>query len=307
VTMTKLEVVFLGTSSATPTKSRNLPAIAIRREGEVILMDCGEGTQKSFVEHGLGINREMVVLITHLHGDHVNGLLGLLQTMSMAQRGRTLTMVGPQGLHRWVKASMEMLHIGLSFDLQFVTARPGVVLRRGAYLVRCSRASHSVEAWSYVFEETPRPGAFDRGKAAALGVPEGRKWSTLQHGRNVTVQGKTVRPSQVLGPRRPGRRIGYSGDTRPSVSLARFFKGVDLLIFDSTFAAKDKDKAAVRKHSTCVEAAELAKRAGVKRLALTHFSARYRSVAHLVKEARAEFPESFAASDGLFVDVPGSD
>jgi ribonuclease Z len=270
----------------------------------VVLLDCGEGTQKSFVEYGLGINREMVILITHLHGDHVNGLLGLLQTMSMAQRGKTLTLVGPEGLHRWVKASMEMLHIGFLFDLNFVAARPGVVLRREAYRIRCARANHSIEAWSYIFEETPRPGVFDSRKAVALGVPEGRKWSTLQHGRSVTAGGRTIRPSEVLGPRREGRRIGYSGDTRPSATLRRFFSEADLLIFDSTFAAKDADKALERMHSTSVEAAELAKEAHVGRLALTHFSARYREVSALVRQAREIFPETFAASDGMFVDVP---
>lgn len=302
--MTNLEVVFLGTSSATPTRGRNLPAVAIRREGEVVLMDCGEGTQRSFVEHGLGVNREMVVLITHLHGDHVNGLLGLLQTMSMSQRGRRLTLVGPEGLYRWIRASMQMLHIGLSFDLEFVSARPGVVLKRKSYRVRCARASHSIEAWSYLFEEAPRPGVFDSKKASALGVPEGRKWSTLQHGRSVKVDGRTVRPSDVLGPRREGRSVGYSGDTRPSARLARLFSGVDLLIFDSTFAAGDSEKAVERKHSTSVEAAELARKASARRLALTHFSARYRSVAPLVKQAREVFPETFAASDGMVVEVP---
>jgi len=278
--------------------------VAIRREGEVVLMDCGEGTQRSFVEYGLGINREMVVLITHLHGDHVNGLLGLLQTMSMSQRGKKLTLVGPKGLYEWIKASMEMLHIGLSFDLQFVVAKTGAVLRREAYRIRCARANHSIEAWSYVFEETPRPGVFDSRKAKALGVPEGKKWSALQHGRSVVVEGRKVRPADVLGPSREGRRVGYSGDTRPSATLARFFAGVDLLIFDSTFAAKDADKAADRKHSTAVEAAELARKARVKRLALTHFSARYRSISALVKQARVVFPEAFAASDGMFVEVP---
>ena len=302
--MTRLEVVFLGTSSATPTKGRNLPAVAIRREGEVVLMDCGEGTQRSFVEYGLGINREMVILITHLHGDHVNGLLGLLQTMNMSQRGRKLTLVGPKGLFEWIKVSMKMLHIGLSFDLQFVAAMPGVVLRRDAYRIRCARANHSIEAWSFVFEEAPRPGPFDSKKAVALGVPEGKKWSALQHGRRVVVGGKKIRPAEVLGPRRPGRSVGYSGDTRPSASLARFFSGVDLLIFDSTFAARDAEKAVDRRHSTSVEAAELAKKARAKRLALTHFSARYRNVSSLVREAREIFLETFAASDGMSVEVP---
>jgi ribonuclease Z len=302
--VTRLEVVFLGTSSATPTKGRNLPAVAIRREGEVVLMDCGEGTQRSFVEYGLGINREMVILVTHLHGDHVNGLLGLLQTMNMSQRGRKLTIVGPRGLFEWIKASMKILHIGLSFDLQFVATKQGVVVTRDAYRVRCARANHSIEAWSYVFEETPRPGPFDAKRALALGVPEGKKWSALQHGRSVVVGGRKIRPREVLGPRRPGRRVGYSGDSRPSAGLARFFSGVDLLIFDSTFAARDADKAVDRKHSTSVEAAELAKKARAKRLALTHFSARYRNVSSLVKEAREIFPETFAASDGMSIEVP---
>jgi ribonuclease Z len=304
ISLTKLEVVFLGTSSATPTKGRSLPAIVVRREGEVVLMDCGEGTQRKFVEYGLGINKEMVVLITHLHGDHVNGLLGLLQTMSMSQRGRKLTLVGPSGIYDWVKASMEMLHIGLSFDLEFVGAKPGVVLRREAFRIRCVRARHSIEAWSYIFEELPRPGVFDSGKALALGVPEGKKWSALQHGRNVVVAGRTIHPHDVLGPERVGRSIGYSGDTRPSPTLSRFFSGVDLLIFDSTFAARDADKAVDRKHSTSVEAAELAKKAGARRLALTHFSARYRNVSPLVRQAREVFPEAFAASDGMSVDIP---
>lgn len=302
--MTKLEVVFLGTSSATPTKGRNLPAVAIRREGEVILMDCGEGTQRAFVEYGLGINREMLVLITHLHGDHVNGLLGLLQTMSMSQRGKKLTLVGPKALYEWVKVSMEMLHIGLTFDLEFATARSGVVVKRDGFRIRCAPAKHSVEAWCYVFEETPRPGVFDAKKALSLGVPEGRKWSTLQHGRSVVVEGQTIRPGDVMGPKRPGRSVGYSGDTRPSARLGRFFVGVDLLIFDSTFAPSDSDKAVDRDHSTSVEAAELAKKARVRRLALTHFSARYRNVSPLLKSAKEIFPETFAASDGMFVEIP---
>src|SRR5579864_4753166 len=113
-------------------------------------MDCGEGAQGSFVRFGLGLNREMLVLITHLHGDHLNGLLGLLQTMSMSQRGKKMTLVGPKGLYDWVKLSMEMLHIGLSFDLEFVASRSGVVVKRDGFRVRCGRASHSIEAWSYV-------------------------------------------------------------------------------------------------------------------------------------------------------------
>lgn len=302
--MTNLEVFFLGTSSATPTKNRSLPSVAIKREGQLVLMDCGEGAQGRFVKFGLGLNREMLVLITHLHGDHVNGLLGLLQTMGMSQRLRTLTIVAPKELFGWLKMTMKVLHIGLTFDVNFVPVKSGVVYRGKEFRVRAARASHSIDSWSYVFEEFPRPGVFDPGKAASLGVPEGRKWSRLQRGRSVVVDGVTVHPGQVLGPKRPGRSIGYSGDTRPTRRLVRFFSRVDLLIFESTFSSRDEDKAVERMHSTAAEAAEVAKKAEVAKLVLTHFSARYRRTDALLREARRIFPETVAARDGLVLDVP---
>jgi ribonuclease Z len=303
----KLEVVFLGTSSAVPTRARSLPSLAIRREGQVVLMDCGEGAQGRFVRMGLGLNRDVLVLITHLHGDHVNGLLGLLQTMAMSQRVRTLTMVAPRDLLGWLEVTMKVMHIGLPFEVRFIPVGPGVVYRGKDFRVRAARASHSVEAWSFRFEELPRPGVFDRERALSLGVPEGKKWSSLQHGRSVTVKGVRVKPDQVLGPRRPGRSIGYSGDTRPTRSLARFFAGVDLLVFESTFASKDADRALERRHSTAAEAASLARDAGAKVLALTHFSARYKRPDALVREARRIFPETVAAHDGLVLEVPSAD
>lgn len=300
----KLELTFLGTSSATPTRTRGLPCIAIRREGELILMDCGEGAQSSFVKHGLGLNRQTVLLITHLHGDHVNGLLGLLQTMSMSGRVRRLTIVAPRELFGWLEVTRDVLHIGLTFEVEFVPVRAGVVYRGPDFLVRAARAVHSIEAWSYIFQELPRPGVFNPERAKALGIPEGRKWSSLQHGRPVVVKGRRLRPSQVLGPSRPGRTIGYSGDTRPSASLERFFKGVDLLIFDSTFSLEDAERAVERKHSTSAEAARLARAAGVGELVLTHFSARYRRTDTLLREAKAVFPNTIAAHDGLTLEVP---
>jgi ribonuclease Z len=266
-------------------------------------MDCGEGAQGSFVRFGLGLNREMLVLITHLHGDHVNGLLGLLQTMGMSRRIRTLTIVAPGELFGWLQNTMEVLHIGLTFDVRFVAVKSGVVHRGSDFRIRAARASHSIDAWSYIYEELPRPGVFDPKKAQALGIPEGRKWSSLQRGRTVTVKGRKFYPGQVLGPERPGRSIGYSGDTRPSKKLVKFFAGVDLLIFESTFASRDADKAVERKHSTAVEAAELARESGAKRLVLTHFSARYRRTDALVREAKKVFGDTVAAHDGLTLEV----
>ena len=305
--MPKLTVTFLGTSSAAPTKGRGLPAIAVQREGSVILLDCGEGVQRQVLSQGVGLNKEMSILITHLHGDHVTGLLGLLQTMGMAQRSKPLNIVGPRNLLKWLTVTAELLSIGLPFQLNFFPVRTGTVLRTKDFRVRATKAAHSVEAYSYIVEEKDRPGVFHPEKARALGVPEGKLWSALQRGRKVQAGGRTVVPSDVMGPFRSGRRIGYSGDTRPTARLARFFSKCDLLIFDSTFHGKDRDKALERKHSTCLEAAELAKKAKVSRLALTHFSARYTSVGSLVRQARSVFPETIAARDGLRLEVDYSD
>jgi ribonuclease Z len=301
--LVKLSVTFLGTSSAAPTKGRGLPAIGVRREGELVLMDCGEGVQRQLMSEGLGLNRETTVLITHLHGDHVTGLLGLLQTMGLAQRTRPLTVVGPAPLLGWLEKTYEALHMGLTFELRFVPARPGRLLSTKSFVIRAAKASHSIDAFGYRLDEHPRPGVFHPERAKRLGVPEGRMWSRLQKGRAVRVGGVAVAPSQVMGPERPGRSIGYSGDTRPTKRLVKFFAGCDLLIFDSTFSDKDAAKAVERKHSTAREAAALARAARAKSLALTHFSARYVTPAPLLREARSVFRDTFAASDGLTVDV----
>jgi len=301
--LVKLIVTFLGTSAAAPTADRGLPAVAVKREGEIILMDCGEGVQRRALSESLGLGSDMTILITHLHGDHVTGLLGLLQTMSLAQRRKPLNLVGPQKLLKWLEVTADLLHIGLTFPIHFSTAEPGVVLRTGGFRIRAARAAHSVEAFSYLVEEFRRPGIFHPERAKSLGVPEGKLWSRLQKGRSITLGGKRVEPLEVTGPPRPGRKIGYSGDTRPTSRLARFFSGCDLLIFDSTFRDSDRDKAVERKHTTSLEAAELAKKAKARQLVLTHFSARYTSVSSLVREARMVFPNTIAASDGLSIEV----
>jgi ribonuclease Z len=301
--LAKLTLTFLGTSAAAPTKARGLPAMVVQREGELVILDAGEGVQREFSVMGFGLNRETTILITHLHGDHVAGLPGLLWTMALAQRTKPLTIVAPAALKEWLAATAKILHLGLTFPLKFVPARRGRVIRLPAFDILAEKATHSIETFAYVIDERTRPGVFYPEKAKRLRVPEGKLWSRLQKGRSVVVKGRSVRPSQVTGPPRPGRRVGYSGDTRPSKNLARFFRRCDLLVFDSTYSAHDQDKAAEFKHSTSSEAAALAKKARVKKLALTHFSARYTSTATLVKEARRIFPNSFAASDGLSVEV----
>jgi ribonuclease Z len=224
--------------------------------------------------------------------------------MSMSQRRVPLMIAAPGPLLKWLKTSMEVLNIGLTFELRFLPVKPGMVYRGREYRVRAIRARHSVDSFAYLLEEHARPGVFDPRKAKGLGIPEGRKWSSLQHGRAVMVRGRRFRPADVMGDRRPGRKLGYSGDTRPTKSLERFFRGSDLLIFDSTFSSGDQEKAKERMHTTSVEAAELAREAGVRKLVLTHFSARYRNVNRLLKEARSIMPETVAAADGLTVEVP---
>ncbi|HXW36559.1 MAG TPA: ribonuclease Z [Nitrososphaerales archaeon] len=301
--MVRLTVTFLGTSSAAPTEGRGLPGIAIQREGEVMILDCGEGVQREIIRRGIGLNKETTVLISHLHGDHVTGLLGLLQTMSMAQRSRPLTIVGPESLTRWLSVTNEIMKLGLTFDIRFVPARAGTLLKGKTFTVRACRADHSVEAYCYRVDERPRPGTFHPEKARALGIPEGKLWSSLQKGRSVRVGRRRIRPSEVIDPSRPGRSIGYSGDTRPSGRYTKFFEYCDLLIFDSTFSSKDSVRAVERKHSTAGEAAEVARRTHAGKLVLTHFSARYKSVSSLVREARKIFPNTIAAYDGLRADV----
>jgi len=268
-----------------------------------VIMDCGEGIQRQVIGKGVGLNKETTILITHLHGDHVTGLLGLLQTMALAQRSKQLNLVAPAPLLKWLQVTADLLNVGLTFQINFRPARSGVVAKTSGFVVKATRAVHSVDAYSYVVEEKKRPGVFFPQNARRLGVPEGKLWSRLQKGRSVVVGGKKIAPAQVTGPPRAGRRVGYSGDTRPSERLVRFFSHCDLLIFDSTFRGGDRDKAVERKHSTSVEAAETALKAGARRLVLTHFSARYRNVSPLVREARAVFPETIAASDGLEVKV----
>lgn len=270
-------------------------------------MDCGEGAQTQIVKYGVGLNKNTLILITHLHGDHVNGLIGLLQTMSMSQRKLPLTIVAPKPLLKWLETSTDVLNIGLTFEFRFVAVQPGIVYRARDYRIRATKARHSVDSFAYLLEEYPRPGVFDPQKAKRLGIPEGKKWSSLQHGRTVTVNGKKFGPSEVMGGRRPGRKVGYSGDTRPAAALVRFFRGNDLLIFDSTFSDEDRERAIERMHSTSTDAAKVAVEAGVKKLVLTHFSARYRNSSRLLKEARIVMPETIAASDGLTVEVPYPD
>jgi ribonuclease Z len=230
--MTDLKMVFLGTSSAIPTGQRGLSSTAVIRGGEIILFDAGEGTQRSFAEAGLGFSKKMKIFITHMHGDHCVGLLGMLQTMSMLNRTSPLSVYGPKGLLSFVKNNIRSLKFGLTFPLEIITVREGVVVEEKDYLIRACRGEHNIITYAYVLEEKGRPGVFHPEKAKRLGVPEGALWSKLQNGETIKIDGRTVHPNQVLGLSRPGRKIAVSGDTRPTAKLRRCINGADIAALD---------------------------------------------------------------------------
>jgi ribonuclease Z len=302
--LVQLKVVFLGTSSSIPTKERGLTSIAIMRGDELILFDAGECSQRALVSASLGLNRRMKIFITHLHGDHCVGLLGLLQSMSMVARDKPLSIYGPAGITSFIKYNMHYLRFGLTFNLNVYRVREGVVNQEEDYVVLACKAEHTKPTYSYILKEKDRPGVFYPEKAKNLGIPEGRLWSQLQHGELVKYDGKTFTPDEVVGPNRRGRIIGYSGDTRPTPRLRDFFNGCDLLIFDSTYGDAFADKAVENFHSTAREAARLAQEAEVRTIVLTHFSARYDNVDELVKEASEVHKNVLAAHDFMEIDVP---
>ncbi len=302
-----LSIRFFGTSSAVPTKERGLSCLAVFFGNSTAFFDCGEGSQRSVIKAGLGFNKDCNIFITHMHGDHVVGLLGILQTMAMNRREKPVGVFGPKKIVEFIKANREALNFGLTFDVLVREVRPGLIYDEPSskYRVYAERSEHSTLSFAYLFEEKEKPGRFHPEKAAKLGIPEGPLWSKLQHGEEVQSPktGRTIRPDQVVEHPRKGRRIGISGDTRPTKLLEKFFRGCEVLIFDSTYSDEHEANAKENLHSTSREAATLARKARVRRLILTHFSARYRSVSHLVRQAREVFPNTIAAKDFLVYEV----
>ncbi len=271
-----MKLVFLGTSAAQPTEKRGLSCICLEREGEILMFDAGESAQISYMKSGLGWNKKMKLFVTHLHGDHCVGILGLLQTMSMQNRTESLEIFGPKGIDEFLAANIKILNFGLSFSILITIVNEGTIYENNKFLIHAAKANHSITAFSYLFEEKDKPGRFNVEKAKELGIPEGELWNKLQNGENITNNETIIKPEQVLGKKRPGKKIGISGDTMPTKELEEFFRECDYLVFDSTFLDEEKQKAQDTCHSTAKQAAELGKNANVKNLILTHFSARYK-------------------------------
>jgi ribonuclease Z len=296
--MVDMQLVFLGTSSGVPTVRRGLSSIALMRGAELLLFDAGEGMQRNFIKAGLGMNKKMKIFITHMHADHCVGLLGLLQTMELQGRDKSVDIYGEPRLEEFLRENMRIIGFRLTFDIiVHKIENEGLVVRERDYQVSCCQALHSVPSFAYCLEEFDRPGIFNVTEARKLGIPEGNLYSKLQRGEDIVYGGKTIRASHVVGPPRKGRKIGISGDTRPTDKLARFFKECDLLVFESTYSRGKQEKAIENAHSTAAEAATIAKNAEVDKLLLTHFSARYDETSPLVKEASAIHYNVEAAED----------
>ncbi len=306
--MVKMRILFLGTSAAVPTAKRGLSSAVIIRNGELLVFDTGEGMQQNFIRSGLGINKKLKIFITHMHADHCLGALGLLQTLSLLGRQAPIDIFGPPNFAEFVKASVDFLSFGLNFEVRITSIKnEGVVVKERDYLVSCCEAQHVFPTYSFCLSEFERTGIFNIDKVKSLGIPEGRLYKRLQCGEDILYGGMRILSSQVTGPKRPGRKVGISSDTRPTGKLTNFFRNCDLLVFDSTYSQDQWQRAKDRLHSTAAEAAVLAQKAYVKKLVLTHFSARYSDTAHLVKEANAFHNNVEAAEDMKTIDIPYAD
>ena len=269
-----MEVTFLGTASAVHSKERNHPSIAIKAFGDVFLFDCGEGTQKQLLFTNVSPMKISKIFITHFHGDHILGLPGLLQSMSLNGRERELTVYGPKGLNKLKDAIYSLGYSTIDYPIDFIEIDTGIIEETDEYIIQAQRVHHNVPALAYSIEEKKKP-RFLREKAVELGVPVGPDFGRLHNGEEVEVDGKIIKPEQVLGEPRKGIKITYSGDSRPCEEMIQFAKDSTVLIHESTFSKEDNANAEEHAHSTSVDAADIAKQSNSKELILTHISTRY--------------------------------
>lgn len=303
-----LSLTLLGTGAACPTVDRNVASLAIHREGEMLLFDCGEGTQRQMMRYGAGFSfRE--IFFTHFHADHFLGLSGLLRTLGLLDRKDPVTLYGPKGAEKWLGQAVALGMDRPKFPVEVKELKPGATLKRADYDIVAFPVDHRGEAFGYALIEHLRLGRFDPDRARALGIPEGPLWGKIHKGETISLpDGRRVTPAELVGAPRPGRRIVYTGDTRPCAAVVEAAAGADLLVHEATFGEDERERAKETGHSTARQAAEVAARAGARRLLLTHISARYsREAPELAAEARAVFPETEVGRDGMTVEVPYAD
>src|SRR5215218_9572417 len=292
-----LSLFFAGTAGSVPSARRGLPALLLRAGGDRVLFDCGEGTQQQLLR-SVGLPELDAIFLTHFHLDHWLGILGMVKTFDLRARERPLTVYGPPGLYALIEGMRPIIG-RTGYPMHVRELEPHEEVLFDGYAIGAFPVEHRVSAYGYAVVEEDRPGRFDAAAARALGVPEGPDFGRLQRGESVG----SVRPEQVVGPTRPGRRIVISGDTRPCQTTEVYAHGADVLVHEATFLEDERDRARETAHSTAAEAAALARDAGVRLLALTHLSTRYfpRDVRD---EARATFPATVVPRDFDAIDVP---
>ncbi len=300
-----LKLLFLGTSAARPTVERSVSALAVVREGETLLFECGEGTQRQMMRYGVSFGLSEV-FFTHFHADHFLGVIGLVRTLGLQGRTDPMRLYGPKGARKLLGAALGLGVERVPFEVEIAELEPEAALHREGYEILTYAADHGGSAIGYVLVEKDRLGKFDPARAKELGVPEGPLWGKLQRAEAVTLEdGRVVEPGAIVGAPRPGRKVVYTGDTRPCKAThrggdrgRRAHPRGDLLPSRRPSGQKETD------HSTAHEAAEVARMAKARRLVLTHLSARYsRDAGPLLDEARAVFPETVIAKDGMEIEV----
>jgi ribonuclease Z len=298
-----LDLVFFGTAGSMPTAGRAPSAILLRRGGERLLFDCGEGTQRQMLRSTVGLVDLEEIFLTHYHADHYLGLPGMLKTFALRGRSEPIRIYGPPGLSD-LFAALRRIFGNLTFDHELVTLRPGQQLLRSGYRIETFAPNHGLAAVGYGLVEETRPGRFDAEAADALGIPVGPERGALQRGESVTLaDGRVLTPDLVLGEPRPGRKVVLAGDTAPSAEVVAAARGADVLVHEATFLEDEQERARETLHSTAAEAAEVAREAEVGLLALTHVSNRY-SGPEVESEARAVFPDTVVPRDFDVVEVP---
>jgi ribonuclease Z len=300
-----VQITFLGTSSGVPTKSRNVSSVALRlpQRAELWLFDCGEGTQHQILRSELKISQLSRIFVTHMHGDHIFGLMGLLASCGLAGNVDKIDIYGPPGLNEYLQAASRYSHTHFSYPIKVHTVQPGVIYEDEEFTVTCGLLHHRITAFGYRVAEKDRTGRFDIDKARSLEIPSGPIYGKLKRGETVTLEdGRVINGSELCGPIEIGRKIAYCTDTVYCDGAVQLAIDADVLIHEATFAHQDSDMAFQRLHSTTTMAAQTAYGAGVHKLIMTHFSPRYApgnsiELKDLLKEARAIFPKTIMAHD----------
>ncbi|MFO7678098.1 MAG: ribonuclease Z [Thermoplasmatota archaeon] len=302
--MTQMQIIFLGTGGSWPTVKRNVTSIAVKRGSEIILFDCGEGTQRQLQKSNLSYMQISQIFITHFHGDHFLGLPGLIQTMQLNDRDRPLNIYGPPGMKKLAEQLFSLGYFRPAYKIIAHELQEGDILDFQKYTIHVIEVLHNVPSLAYCLEEKIRPGKFNKPKALKLGIPEGPLFSKLQKGQSVTLKdGHVISSDMVLGPPRRGRKVVFSGDTKPSEKMIEFAKDADVLIHEATFDSELTYIATDYGHSTAAQAAEIAKKANVESLYLVHSSPRYMNTNGLENDAKKIFKKSFFPNDFYEIDI----